>query len=651
MSEEPKVGVFVCHCGMNIAGTINVKEVVEYARTLPHVVDANEYVFMCSAPGQDLIKDDVKNLGINRVVVAACSPAMHEPTFRAAMADAGLNRYLLEMVNIREQSSWVHAHEKKRATEKTKDLLRMAVAKAVLLEPLEELRIGMQPISLVLGGGVAGLRASLDLAQRGYKVHLIEKLPTIGGRAVGLGTIARSDMSGSELLKPILDQIESHTNIVTYLNSDLVNLDGSVGYFKAKVVTYPRFVNAKCTLCDQCVQACPVEVTNEYDYGLSRRKAIYIPFKDARPRMMTIDPNSCTMCGECVKVCEPGAIDLAEESKENEIVVGGVILATGFEPYEPPFGDFGFGYSENILTLFQLERLLDANGPTKGRLVQSGEAPRNIAFIMCVGSLGTTENAHQYCSRTCCASSLKNMIRIRALYPDATIYAIYKDIRTYARHDETLYEQATEQRVKFINFEKTPTVNVDSNGITVEVRDVTLQASLAIPVDLVILAVGMSPSSSLRGVRSVVKVGCSPEGFLREAHPKLRPVEAPADGIFFAGSVSGPKNVIESSMAGSATAAKASALFAKGEFHVEPITAQVTEELCSGCAVCIAMCPYGAISRKSVGDNKRAEVDRALCKACGVCVAACPSGAMQQAGFKDTQLLAQIAAISDRRKI
>ena len=315
------------------------------------------------------------------------------------------------------------------------------------------------------------------------------------------------------------------------------------------------------------------------------------------------------------------------------------------------FGDFGFGYSEEIVTLFQLERLLDANGPTKGQLVVSGTVPKNIAFIMCVGSLGTTENAHRYCSRTCCASSLKNMIRIRALYPDATIYAIYKDIRTYGRHDETLYEQATEQRVKFINFEKTPNVNVDPNGITIEVRDATLQASLVIPVDLVVLAVGMSPSSSLRSLRSVVKVGCSPEGFLREAHPKLRPVEAPADGIFFAGSVSGPKNVIESSMAGSATAAKASALFAKGEFHVEPITAQVTEELCSGCAVCIAMCPYGAISRKSVGDKKRAEVDRALCKACGACVAACPSGAMQQAGFKDTQLLAQIAAISERREM
>ena len=649
MSEEPKVGVFVCHCGMNIAGTINVKEVVEYARSLPHVVDANEYVFMCSAPGQDLIREGIKRSGINRVVVAACSPSMHEPTFRAAIAEAGLNPYLLEMVNIREHSAWVHSHEKRRATEKTKDLLRMAVAKAVLLEPLEEFRIRMQPTCLVLGGGVAGLRASLDLADRGYKVHLVEKLPTIGGRAVRLGTIAHSEINGSDLLKPILDSVESNPNIVTYVNSELENVDGSVGYFKAKAMRNPRFVNAKCTLCEECIRVCPVEVANEYDYGLSKRKAIYLPFKEAHPHIMAIDPATCNKCGECVKVCEPGAINLEEQAQEIEIVAGGIILATGYSPYEPPTGEFGYGRSDRVLTLFQLERLLDSDGPTSGELVVSGSVPKSIAFIMCVGSLGTTENAHPYCSRMCCASSLKNMIRIKELYPDTTIYALYKDIRTYARHDERLYELATECQIKFINFEKTPTVNVEPNSVTVQVRDATLQEHLVIPADAVVLAVGMSPSENLDKVRSVVKVGCSPEGFLREAHPKLRPVEAPADGIFLAGAITSPKNVLETSMAGSATASKASTLFAQGEYRVEPITAQVTEELCSGCAICIAMCPYGAISRKTVGEKRRAEVDRALCKGCGVCVAACPSGAMQQAGFKDTQVLAQVVAISERR--
>jgi heterodisulfide reductase subunit A len=634
---------------MNIAGTINVKEVVDYARTLPHVVDASEYVFMCSAPGQDLIKEGIKKFGINRVVVAACSPSMHEPTFRAAIAEAGLNSYLLEMVNIREHSAWVHSNQKRKATEKTKDLLRMAVAKAVLLEPLDELRIHMQPTSLVLGGGVAGLRASLDLAERGYKVQLVEKLPTIGGRAMRLGTIAHSEMSGGALLKPLLDAVESNCNIVTYVNSDLIAVDGSVGYFKATVNRNPRFVNGKCTLCEECIRVCPIEVPNEYDYGLSKRKAIYLPFRDAHPHIMVIDPVACNKCGECVKVCEPGAINLEEQPNEVEIVAGGIIVATGFEPYEPPPGEFAYGLSERVLTLFQLERLLDPNGPTNGELNVSGPIPKTIAFIMCVGSLGTTENAHPYCSRMCCASSLKNMLRIKALYPDTAIYALYKDIRTYARYDERLYERATEDQVRFIAFDETPTVRVEEDSLNVQVRDATLQERLMIPADIVVLAVGMSPRRDLDQVRSVVKVGCSPEGFLREAHPKLRPVEAPADGIFLAGSVTSPKNVLETSMAGSATAAKASTLFANDEFRVEPITAQVTEEICSGCSICIAMCPYGAISRKPKGEKRVAEVDRALCKACGACVAACPSGAMQQAGFKDTQLLAQIAAISERR--
>jgi heterodisulfide reductase subunit A len=636
---------------MNIAATINVKEVVDYCKTLPHVVDANEYIFMCSAPGQDLIKDSVERCNLNRVVVAACSPTMHETTFRASVREAGLNPYLLEMVNIREHSAWVHSHEKRKATEKTKDLLRMAVAKAALLEPLEELRVAVQPVALVLGGGVAGIRASLDLAERGYQVRIIEKLPTIGGKAARLGGLAHGRGNGVGLLKPVMDAAASHQDILLQVNSELLELGGSVGYFKARIRRNPRFVSEKCTLCDKCVPICPVEVPNEYEYGLSTRKAIYLPFKGARPNLMVIDPVACTKCGECVKVCEPGAIELEQEGEETEAVAGAVVLATGFEPYEPSPGEFGYKRSDKVLTLFQLERLLDPEGPTKGELKLNGSTPRSLAFIMCVGSLGTTENAHPYCSRMCCASSLKNINRIKELYPDIEIYAIYKHIRTYGRHDEKLYEQASQNLVKFIIFEKPPAVNVTPDGLVVEVHDSTLQEDLGIPVDAIVLAVGMSPTKDLDRVRAVVKVGCSPEGFLREAHPKLRPVEAPADGILLAGSVTSPKSMLESMMAGSASAAKASALFANGEVRVEPIIAQVTEEFCSGCAICIAMCPYGAISRKKIGVKRVAEVDKALCKACGACVAACPSGAMQQSGFKDVQLMAQIAAISERRGV
>ena len=648
MSEESKVGVFVCNCGVNIAGTIDVKEVIEYSKTIPHVVEAKEYVFMCSAPGQDLIKESVKKLGLNRVVIAACSPAMHEQTFRATLKEAGLNPYLLEIVNIREQSSWVHSDHKQRATEKTKDLIRMAVAKANLLEPLEDLRFGVQPSALVLGGGVAGLRASLDLAERGYKVQLVEELPTLGGRAARLGKLAHIEMKGSDIVESLIKPLVANPNVTASVNSQVTELNGSIGFYKAKIRSKPRFVDAKCTLCGECFRVCPVDVPNEYEFGISTRKAIYLPFKEAYPPIAVIDPDTCTRCGECVKVCQPHAIDLNEKAHDLEAIAGGVVLATGFSPYEPPEGEYGYGRSKKVLTLFQLERFLDKEGPTGGELKLEGSTPKTLAFIMCVGSLGTTKNAHQYCSRMCCASALKNMLTIKDRYPETEIYTIYKDLRTYGRGDEKLYESAAEHLIKFILFEKPPTVNVHSDELEVQVHDATLQEDLLIPVDAVVLAVGMSPSQDLTKVQSVVKVGCSPEGFLREAHLKLRPVEAPADGIYFAGSVTSPKNIIESVTAGSASAAKASSLFGKEEIRIEPIIAQVTEEICSGCAICIAMCPYGAISRKDKNGKKLAEVDKALCKACGACVAACPSGAMQQAGFKDTQVMAQIAALTER---
>jgi len=648
MTEEPRVGVFVCHCGMNIASTVDVKKVVEYARTLPNVADAKEYVFMCSAPGQDLIKEDVKKCNLNRVVVAACSPGMHEATFRASIVEAGLNPYLLEMANIREQCSWVQL-DKQKATEVAKDLIRMAVAKARLLEPLEELRVGVEPTSLVLGGGVAGLRASLDLAERGYKLHLVEKLPTLGGKAARLGKLAHVDIRGADLVGSLTRAAASNSNIRIHVNSELVDLEGSVGTFKAKIRTAPRFVDEKCTLCGECFRVCPIEVPNEYEFGVSKRKAIYLPFKEAYPPIPVIDPEACTRCGECVKVCEPGAVFLDQKGTEVDVAAGAITLATGFEPYEPPEGEYGYKRSEKVLTLFQLERLLDEDGPTGGELKLGGSTPRSLAFIMCVGSLGTTEKAHPYCSRMCCASSLKNMLRIKDRYPETEIYAIYKDIRTYGRGDEELYEKTAERLVKYVRFEESPKVNLHSDKVDIEVYDTTLQEDLLIPVDAVVLAVGMSPSADMDKVRAIVKTGCSPEGFIREAHLKLRPVEAPADGIFLAGSVTSPKNIVESVMAGGASAAKVATLFANKEVRIEPIIAEATEEICSGCAICIAMCPYGAITRKEKGEKMVAKVDKALCKACGTCVAACPSGAMQQSGFKDIQVMAQVAALTERR--
>lgn len=645
MNEEPKVGVYICHCGLNIAGAVDVGEVTEYAKTLPGVATSRDYVFMCSSPGQDIIKEDIREGRVNRVVVAACSPAMHEITFKGVVKDGGLNPYLLEIANIRENCSWVHPGDREGATRKAKDQVRMAVAKARLLEPLDELVVKVNPAVLVVGGGVAGMEAALDLADRGLPVQLIEKAPTLGGRAARTGWLAHSQERGIDMVRHMMGLIESNPLIKVTTNAELQKLDGSVGNFRALVRVAPRLVSDRCVLCDECAAVCPVEVPNEFEYGLNRRKAVYLPFEEAVPQAYAIDLQLCTLCGKCAEACKYGAVDLSQKPSAIEVDAGAVILATGYDPYVPPAGEYGYGLSRNIVTLFSLERMLDSAGPTKGELLVGGKVPKSVAFIMCVGSLGTTENARNYCSRMCCATTLRNVLRIKEKHPDVDVYVLYKNITTYGRGDEKLYEDAGKKLVKFARFDHAPEVIVDKGGLAIRVFETVIQDEVLIPVDSVVLSVGMVPRSDSADVRSVVKVGCGPDDFLREAHLKLRPVEAPTDGIYLAGTVTGPRSIIESVMSGSAAAAKAASLLVKGYVDIEPIVASVEAEACSGCAVCLAMCPFGALSLKKKGDNERVvQVDGALCKGCGVCIAACPSGALKEPSYTDLQLRAQVIA-------
>jgi heterodisulfide reductase subunit A len=645
MNEEPRIGVYICHCGVNIAGSVNIKEVVEYAKNLPNVIEARDYIFMCSAPGQEIIKEGIKKCNLNRVVVAACSPTMHEHTFRNVLAEAGINPYLLEMVNIREQCSWVHSDNKEAATTKAKLLIRMAVAKASLLEPLKEITFKVNKNVLVIGGGVAGLSAARDLAAKGFKVYLIERKPVIGGNTARLGRLAHAEIKGIDLVGELSRQVLSSPNIHIYVDTELANVDGSVGDFKIKLVKNPRYVNEKCNLCGECVKVCPVDVPNEYEFGVSSRKAIYLPFREAYPPIYVVDSENCTRCFECVKVCPMNAINLAEKTEEIELTVGAIIIAAGHEPYEPPIGEFGYGVSSRVITLFQLERMLDEAGPTKGELKLDGREPKNIVFITCVGSLNTTPNAYPYCSRMCCSSTIKNALMIREKHPEANIYILHRDIRTYSRGDEQLYLKAGESLIRFARYREAPNVIVNPDGsINVRFFEETIQEEVFLPADLVVLSVGMKPPKDIDKVRTIVKVGCGPEGFLREAHLKLRPVEAATDGVYLAGTVTGPKNVIESIESGSAAASKASTLLTKEEVRVEPLIAVVDEERCSGCSICIGVCPYGAIRLKTQEEVRVAEVDPALCKGCGACAASCPTGAMQQFGFKDAQLKSQVLA-------
>ena len=641
LNEEPRIGVYICHCGLNIAATVDVEKVAEFAKKLPNVVVSRHYVFMCSEPGQELILNDIKEHKLNRVVVAACSPSMHEPTFRSVLERAGLNKYLLEMANIREHCSWVH-HDREVATEKAKDLVAMAVAKARLLEPLEEKEFKAKPVVLVVGGGVAGMRAALDLSVYGFDVYLIDKSATLGGKAALVGYV--DSRRGIEIVRRMINDISKNPRIHVFTNAQLVDFRGFPGNFKARISITPRYVNEKCTGCGECEKVCPVEVSNEYTFGLTKRKAIYFPFNGAYPPYYVIDDKNCTKCGECVKVCKYNAIDLNQKPIEMDLEVGALVLAIGYDPYEPDRGEYGFGLTRKVITLFQLERMLDSEGPTGGELRINGAIPKSVVFILCVGSRNTGPRAKSYCSRMCCISSILNAIKIKERHPDTEVYILYKDIMTYGR-DEELYRQAGEKLIKFLKFEEPPIVRVDGEKVFVDVYEATIQENIRIPADAVVLATGMVPRKDLEEITSVVRASCSAEGFLKELHLKLAPVDSSTKGIYLAGAATGPKNIVEGIKMGAAAAAKAMALLSKGKVVSEPMIAKVNEEICSGCGICVSVCPYDAISIKEVDGDRLAEVEEALCMGCGACAAACPSGAMQHLGFKDNQIKAQINAL------
>ncbi|MEM0112429.1 MAG: CoB--CoM heterodisulfide reductase iron-sulfur subunit A family protein [Fervidicoccaceae archaeon] len=645
MSEKPRIGIYICHCGLNIAGTVDVEELARYAASLPDVIVARDYVFMCSEPGQNLIKEDIKEKELNRIVIAACSPSMHEQTFRSVLESAGLNKYLLEMANIREHCSWIHS-DRRKATEKAKEIVRMAASKARYLEPIEEKTFPTTRNVMILGGGVAGMRAAIELAEYGFEVYLVERKPILGGKSAVIGYISPG-IRGKEIVQKMFERIRGNPRIHVFTQAELIELKGFAGNFTGKLRIHPKHVNERCNECGECEDSCPIEISNEYDFSLSRRKAIYKPFPGSYPEGYIIDDRVCVKCGECVRACRRKAIDLDGEEKLIEIKFGALIIAVGYDPYRPSKGEFGYGLSDSVLTLFQLERLLDEDGPTKGEPIVRGKIPETIAFVQCVGSRSTTPSSRPYCSRMCCTSALTNAIRLKEKHPEIEIFFIYRDIMTYGS-DEGLYEEAGKRMIKFIKYEgEPPQVQITPEGVFIEVTDYLLQESIRIPVDAVILSTGMIPPRDLGDVIAVTRATCGEEGFLREAHIKLAPVESPTRGIYIAGSVSGPKNIRESIISGSAAAAKAMALISRGEVVAEPMIAKVDEERCSGCGICISACPYNAISIEEKEGDRLARVEDALCMGCGTCASACPSGAMQQLGFKDIQIRAQISALSE----
>jgi heterodisulfide reductase subunit A len=644
--RERKIGVYVCHCGTNIAGMVDVAEVAEYARGLNSVVVARDYIFMCSDPGQELIRNDIKEYGLNRVVVASCSPQLHERTFQRVCQQGGLNPYLLEMANIREHCSWVHK-DRGKATEKAKALVRAAVRRVFYHEPLETKEVSFNPNTLVVGGGIAGIQAALDIAASGHRVYLVEREPSIGGHMIQLDKTFPTLDCSSCILTPKMSEVGSQPNITLMTYSEVEEVSGYIGNFKVKVRKKARCVDEdKCNGCGICQEKCPWEVDSEFDLGLGQRKAIYIPFPQAVPNVPVIDKEHCAYflkgtCRACERFCEAKAIDFEQVDQFVEIEVGSIILATGYDTFDARLKpEYGYGIYPNVITGLELERLCSPSGPTQGRIQIDGNEPKSVVFVQCVGSRDKSVG-NEYCSRVCCMYTAKQAHLIKEKIPEAKVTVQYIDVRAFGEGCEQFYERVQREGVIYRRGSISE-IYKRNDKLVVRAEDTLLGELIDEEADLVVLAIGLVPRKDAGEVMRMFTISRDADGFFMEKHIKLDPVATSTDGVFIVGCCQGPKDIPDTVAQAKAAASEVLSLLWRGKVQVEPITVFVDDELCSGCGLCQDMCNYGALS---LSDGVMV-VNEALCKGCGACVAICPSGAISQNYFTYRQLLEEVEALT-----
>ncbi len=644
-----RIGLFVCHCGINIAGTIDVKRVVEEMGEYPGVVFAKNYEYMCSQPGQGMIKNAIKEHNLDSVVIACCSPSLHEATFRRAANSVGLNPYNLEIANIREQCSWVHDDEKK-ATVKAMKVISSLIEKVRENQSLEPISIDVTRRALVIGAGIAGIQSALDIADSGHEVILVEKEPSIGGHMAQLSeTFPTLDCSQC-ILTPKMVEVANHPNIDLRTYSEVESVSGYVGNFNVKIKQKAAYVDwDKCTGCGDCWEKCPMKVPSEFEEGLARRTAIYIPFPQAVPNKPVIDADSCLYlqkgkCGICQKVCKVEAIDYEQEDKIVEEKVGAIINATGYDLYPiVNLSEYGVGKYKDVVNGLQFERLLSASGPTGGEIKRpsDGKVPKEIVFIQCAGSRDP-ENHYPYCSKICCMYTAKHAMLYKHDVPDGQPYVFYIDIRSAGKGYEEFVQRAQEEDGVIYLRGKVSKIFKEGDKIVVWGADTLTGSEIEIKADMVVLAMAVQPRATAFELANKLKINTDAHGFFSEAHPKLRPVETLTAGIFLSGAAQAPKDIPDTVAQASGTASKVNVLFSGKAFHA-PIVATVNDDLCSGCKICVNLCPYEA--REFDEEERIVTINEVLCEACGSCVAACPSGAASQKNFQDKQYISMIKAI------
>ncbi|MEW6555988.1 MAG: CoB--CoM heterodisulfide reductase iron-sulfur subunit A family protein [Elusimicrobiota bacterium] len=660
-----KIGVFVCHCGINIAQTVDIEKVVQSLKSQVQFI--TDYKYLCSDPGQDIVKNAVKEYQLECVVIAACSPTLHENTFRRAVSSVGLNPYLCEIANIREQCSWVHK-EKNVATEKAIKIIKSITAKTKLNLSLSEIKVPVTKRALVIGGGIAGIQSAIDIANSGYEVILVEKSASIGGRMAQLSeTFPTLDCSQC-ILTPKMVECEQHPKIKLYTYSEIEEVKGYVGNFEVKIKQKAACLDRKkCTGCGLCIEKCPVKILSEFDAGLGKRKAIYTLFPQAVPNKPVIDKEHCLYlktrmntneknanereskgkCRVCERICPAGAIDFTQQDIFSTEKVGAIVVATGFDLFpKENIGEYGYGKYPDVIDGLQFERLLSASGPTKGEVLRPSDSkiPQKIVFIQCAGSRDT-ENGVPYCSKICCMYTAKHATLYKHRVHNGQAYIFYIDIRSGGKGYEEFVQRVQEQdRVTYYRG-KVSKVFQDDGEMVVKGVDTLSGLPIEISADMVVLATAIVSNQNAKELAKKLKTNIDQNGFLTEAHPKLRPVESLTAGVFLAGCAQAPKDIPETVAQASASAGKVASLFSADKLSHEPTVAKVDEEKCSGCRICISVCPYDAREYEEEGGKKIVKVNEVLCEGCGSCVSACPSGATTQCNLTDEQIFAMTEAV------
>ena len=649
--QAPRVGVFVCHCGINIAKTVDVERVTAEIAKEPNVVFATHYTYVCSTPGQDMIVETIKSHRLDRVVVASCSPKMHETTFRRAAAKGGLNPFLCEMANIREQCSWVH-EDREQATQKAIEIIHTILEKVKGDEALEVSHVPITRRALVIGAGIAGIQTALDIANGGHEVLLLDRYPCIGGNMARLGETFPTLDCASCIFTPKVVEAAQAENITLLTYSEIEQVTGSVGNFEVTIRRKARSVDeSKCTGCGLCIEKCPTKVLSEFDRGMTTRKAIYIPFAQAVPNVATIDKESCRYyktgkCKVCQKFCQADAIVFDQADEIITEKVGAIIAATGYELLSKDvYGEYGYGQYPDVIDGLQLERMLSAAGPTTGeiRRPSDGEVPKEVVFIQCVGSRDDSKGI-SYCSKICCMYTAKHARLFKHRVHDGQAYVFYMDIRAGGKRYEEFVKQAiTEDDAVYLRG-RVSKVYPRGKKLIVRGADTLSGTQIEIAADLVVLACAIVPSPGVEDLARKLRIGYDENKFFAEAHVKLRPVETNTAGVFLAGACQAPKDIPDTVAQAGCAAAKVLSLFANDHLTSEPVVAWVDEEICSGCGLCIKACSYDA--RKMDQRKRVAIVEEVLCQGCGACISACPNSSCELKNFRSDQIVAMVDAVT-----